>query len=531
MLKVISPALRALLRPSLNGFKRELRLPREAQSRLLEKLIAGLSKSEYGRAHGVKAADDYETFAARVPVVAYDDLSQWIERQQNEEKNILVAEPVLFYEKTSGSAGAAKLIPYTASLKASFNRMFLLWLGDLLERGPRLETGKTFLSISPVACENKPTARGRKIGLEDDAEYLSLWAKWLLEPFLAVPGSIKKIRDTGLFRRALATMLIAADDLEIVSIWNPTLLESLMNFAEQQGETIIEDLKRGRLDCENLSFEFKRASVARLELLTEKPVRWAEVWPRLKLISCWASANAERSAQRIKERFPNAMVQGKGLLATEAPMTAPLIEARGFVPLISEVFYEFEDDSGKLMLLDELEEGRDYDLIISQKGGLYRYRIGDTVRVTHFYERAPCLEFQGRSDAVSDIVGEKLNEKFVESCLARLDQSARFQTLLPVISEKGAAYYLLIVDGLTDSIQSCEAQLEAALCEAYHYRAARRLGQLDRARARVVREAMQIYFDYFTEKGMKLGDIKHQYLINNLEDAARLLKRFSKGFT
>lgn len=526
MLRVISPPLRALLRPSLRRFKRELHRPRESQSRLLEKLIAGLSESAYGRAFGVRAGDDYENFAAKVPIVDYDDLSQWIERQKSEEKKILVSEPVLFYEKTSGSAGAAKFIPYTASLKASFNRMFLLHLGDLLERGPRLKTGKTFVSVSPAMGESETTGRGKRIGLEDDSEYLSLWAKWLLEPFLAVPASIKKIRDASRFRRALATMLIAADDLEIVSIWNPTLLESLTNFAEQQRETIIEDLKRGRLDCENLSFEFKRASAARLELLKEKSVRWDEVWPRLKLISCWASANAKLSALRIKERFPNALVQGKGLLATEAPMTVPLIEARGFVPLPSEVFYEFEDESRKLALLDELEEGRDYDLIITQKGGLYRYRIGDRIRATHFYESAPCLEFQGRSGAVSDIVGEKLNEKFVEACLAQLDQSARFQTLLPVVSETGAAYYLLIVDALTDSVESIEARLEEALCEAYHYLAARRLGQLKRARARVCRDAMEIYFDYFTERGMKLGDIKHQHLIKNLEDAARLLKRF-----
>jgi hypothetical protein len=525
MLRVLTPALRILLRPSLSRFNRELRDPRRAQSQLLEKLITGLSKTEYGRALRVRQGDDYQTFAAKVPVVDYDDLIEWIERQKKEEKNILVAEPVLFYEKTSGSAGAAKLIPYTASLKASFNRMFLIHLADLLERGPRFETGKTFISVSP-ASESETTVRGKKIGLEDDTDYLSVWSKWLLEPFLAVPVSIKKIRDATSFRRALAVLLIAADDLEIISVWNPTLLEMLMDFAEEQREWIIESLKRGRLDCENLRLKFKRASDARLELLKERPARWAEVWPRLKFVSCWASANAAPAAKRIEKIFPNALVQGKGLLATEAPMTVPLIEARGFAPLPSEVFYEFEDEQGKIALLDELETERDYRLIITQKGGLYRYRIGDRVRATHFYQSAPCLEFQGRSDAVSDIVGEKLNEKFVEGCLARIGLSSRFQTLLPVVPRRGAAYYLLIADCLNGSIESCEARLEAELCEAYHYSAARRLGQLERTRARVVRDAREIYFDYFTSKGMKLGDIKHQYLIKNLEDAAALLKRF-----
>lgn len=37
-------------------------------------------------------------------------------------------------------------------------------------------------------------------------------------------------------------------------------------------------------------------------------------------------------------QFPNVFVQGKGLLATEAPMTIPLIEANGYVPVLDEVF-------------------------------------------------------------------------------------------------------------------------------------------------------------------------------------------------
>ncbi|MDJ0694669.1 GH3 auxin-responsive promoter family protein [Mastigocoleus sp. MO_188.B34] len=34
--------------------------------------------------------------------------------------------------------------------------------------------------------------------------------------------------------------------------------------------------------------------------------------------------------------------------------------------------------------------------------------IGDRVRVTHFYQSTPCLEFLGRTQEISDLVGEKL---------------------------------------------------------------------------------------------------------------------------
>ena len=113
------------------------------------------------------------------------------------------------------------------------------------------------------------------------------------------------------------------------------------------------------------------------------------------------------------------MVQGKGLLATEAPMTIPLIKAQGCVPVLNEVFFEFEHQ-GNIYHLHELELGKVYSIIISQKGGLYRYRIGDRVRVTHYYLKTPCLEFLGRTETTSDLVGEKLHEDFVQDTLNQL---------------------------------------------------------------------------------------------------------------
>src|SRR5262249_7148496 len=136
--------------------------------------------------------------------------------------------------------------------------------------------------------------------------------------------------------------------------------------------------------------------------------------------------------------------QGKGLLATEAPLTLPLIEAKGYVPMLTEVFFEFFDASGNVRLLHELEPGREYEVIVTQQGGLYRYRIGDRVCATHLYKETMCMEFTGRSNRVCDLVGEKLNENFVRDCLAKVSSTTSFQMLLPVLSKP--LYYLFITD-------------------------------------------------------------------------------------
>jgi GH3 auxin-responsive promoter len=524
MMKAIRAALRPLLRASYVRFKEQLKNPERAQENLLKDLIRNLSATEYGRSLGVGRDDDYRSFSRKTPIANYDQISPWIERQKSDEGNILVSEPVLFYEKSSGSSGPAKYIPYTRGLRDSFNRMFLIWLYDLLERGPRFETGKTFLSVSPAFRENQTTSRGVKVGLDDDVDYLNPKMRWLLKRFLVLPASIKQLGDPEDFKRVLSALLLSEAELEIISVWNPSLLETILDYVQANGDALIDDLKKGVIACGDIEFKFKKASGERLAPLAARPVDWARVWPRLKLISCWTSGNASRAAQRIAGQFPCARVQGKGLLATEAPMTLPLIESRGYAPLPAEIFYEFLDDRGVAFRLHELEAGREYEIILTQKGGLYRYRIGDRVRVSHYYEATPCFEFAGRADEVCDLVGEKLNESFAQECISRLPLAAsRFQTLLPVMTESGRSYYVLVTDELASGAGSIESELDNALCEAYHYRAARLLGQLDRAKALARPQARDLYYSYFMSQGMKWGDIKHQYLIKNVEDAANLM--------
>jgi hypothetical protein len=523
MIAALRTALKPVLRPAFARLQKQLQDPQRAQQALLANLINGLAQTEYGRAFQINANDDYAMFRAKAPLVGYDDLRDWIERQQREEGRVMVAEPVLFYEKTSGSSGPAKYIPYTRALRRSFNRMFAAWLYDLLARGPRLVTGKTFISISPAFRDEHETPRGVRIGLDTDTEYLNAGMQRLLKRFSVVPASIKQLNDPADFKRVLAAMLLAESNLEVVSIWNPSLLEVILDSIEANRETLIDDLQRGLVTCGKLEFRFARASRDRLDHLQQSSIDWPRVWPRLKLISCWTSAHASQSALRITKRFPGVYLQGKGLLATEAPMTIPLIEANGFVPLPGEVFYEFIDERGNLSRLHELESGREYEIVITQQGGLARYRIGDLVRVTRDYQSTPCLEFIGRSDAVCDLVGEKLNESFVQECLSKLLQPSRFQTLLPVMTERGRSQYVLVVDELSIDANSLATQLDAALCAAFHYRNARLLGQLDAVRVRVTANARDMYFDYFTGKGMKWGDIKHQYLIKNLADATKLM--------
>jgi GH3 auxin-responsive promoter len=178
--------------------------------------------------------------------------------------------------------------------------------------------------------------------------------------------------------------------------------------------------------------------------------------------------------------------------------------------MLNEVFFEFEDEAGKIYRLHELQINGVYEIIISQKGGLYRYRIGDRIRVTHFYLNTPCLEFLGRTQEISDLVGEKLHSEFVRQVLDSLPlQGTSFKSLVPV---KHPQHYILLLDQTNVNPQELAQQLDDALQQSPQYRYARLLNQLQPVRVLVSSRIPEIIALYKTRSGKKWGDLKHDIL-------------------
>lgn len=500
--RLAQAGLRAAAAPARRALERALADPERAQDAVLGRILAGSERTEYGRAHGVSRAMGYAAFRDKVPTATYDELSPWLERQRREEGTVLVPEPVLFYERTSGSTAAAKLIPYTASLKRAFNRLFLVWAADVL-RHTELHTGKAFLSVSPSLGTAGRTERGVRIGLEDDREHLSGSLRRFTEPFFVAPPSLSRLKDPEAFQDGVCLHLLAhGEGLELMSLWNPSWFLALLDRIAADRARMAGTWKAGAFRAEGLEFPLPEPCPGRLRSL-ENGAPWAALWPNLAMISCWADAGAQAGAARLRELFPMASVQGKGLLATESPVTLPLVGAGGCVPLLTEAFLEFEGDDGRVSRLHELEPGGEYGLLVSQAAGLLRYRLGDRVRVSGLYRRTPRLAFMGRS-GVSDLAGEKLSEGFAARALGGLCAGA-FRLLVP--DGKG---YRLIVDG--GDAERAARELESALRESPRYREARVLGQLEALRASVVPDAARRYLEHYARAGVRLGAIKPQAL-------------------
>src|SRR5262249_30342341 len=149
--------------------------------------------------------------------------------------------------------------------------------------------------------------------------------------------------------------------------------------------------------------------------------RHARLWPRLRLVSCWAEGAAGLYARQLAGLLPGVRIQGKGLLATEGVVSIPLTGYPGAALAARSHFFAFVPEGGGApRLAQELAAGQRYTIVLTTSGGLYRYRLGDVVEVVGHVDSCPLLAFIGREGIVSDRFGEKLHEPFVREALDAL---------------------------------------------------------------------------------------------------------------
>lgn len=453
------------------------------QAAHLARIVQRNRDTAFGRQHGFADIEGAARFAAQVPIRGYEELAPWIARAAAGETQVLTSEPILAFEETGGSTGGGKLVPYTASGLAEFQAGLRPWLDDLFRAFPSLDAGSFYWSISPACRSPRTTSGGIPVGLGGDAAYFGEALVPAILRTLAVSPEVGAFSDVAEWRRQTLAQLGQRADLAMISVWSPTFLTQLLD---------------GLPDADH-----------------------ARRWPRLAVISCWDQAASVPFAQALRDAFPGVLVQGKGLLATEGLVTIPLIGQRWPVIAPTSGYYEFRDAQGAVHGIGGVRAGMDYELLITNANGFYRYAIGDRVRVHGFVGQAPTLEFIGRGNAVTDLCGEKLTEAFVIEALRSL--GLRFSALA---LDAASARYVLISDA-DEAPSAPDAELldllEQGLVRNPQYAYARRIGQLQAPSMLRLPQPVARWTRLRQARGQRLGDIKPPVLIGNADFRALLV--------
>ncbi|HEY1170481.1 MAG TPA: GH3 auxin-responsive promoter family protein [Verrucomicrobiae bacterium] len=501
---------------SYRRFSQALQEPERVQQERLRTYLRANATSAFGRKYDFASIHDYETFAQRVPLMDYEDLEPWIVRICKGEADVLTCERVTRLVPTSGSTGARKLIPFTAGLQGEFNAAVGPWLVDLLRQSSGIAGGPAYWSITPVAGFEQETDSVVPVGFDTDTAYLGGTRQRLANAVMAVPTALGKVSDIECFRYLTLLCLLRERDLRLISVWHPSFLTLLLEKKVTEWDDLLADIRKGtckhggRVPGEVIEALNLRPLPRRAAELAEMDARKPElIWPELKLISCWEDGAAGLAAAKLRSIFSQTWIQAKGLLATEACVTIPF---GGQNPVAVEShFFEFMDDGGKILRVHELQEGQTYEVIVTTAGGLWRYRLRDSVRVEGFVGRTPSLRFLGRSGNVSDLCGEKLAEAFVvqvlQKTLAGLEKRPDFVFLAPDTDDESNPHYTLYAEG--NLPERFDAVIEQALRENPHYAYCRDLGQLKPLRVFQINErAEEKFFQRAVAKGARLGELK-----------------------
>lgn len=454
--------------PGHRRFRNLLGDPRAAQEGVLAAILRDNAGSAFGREHRFGDVSDSDSFRGRVALSDYADIEPLIQRLRRGEADLLFSGRPSLFEPSGGSSSGPRLIPYTAALQRQFQAGLAPWIFDLYRRYPEIQKGPAYWAITPVGA-----LKQEQTGFESDASYFGGPAARLVAAFQAVPASVSGITDMREYRLETLRHLLKAGNLRLISVWNPSFLTLLM------------------------------------EALPElSPLSPAELWPDLRLISCWADAHAASAVPALKALFPHAEIQPKGLLATEAIVSLPY---EGRYPLaIASHFFEFLDAEGRSFPCWEVEEGKDYSVVVTTAGGLYRYRLRDRVRITGFLKATPCVQFLGKEDCVSDTCGEKLEEVFVAAALKRIYATHSMQPAFSILAperDRGGFHYVLYLEG--ESPADLSESLELELNGNFHYAYCRRLKQLGPPRVQRVPPGTGVrYLSHKASEGRQLGAIK-----------------------
>ena len=293
-------------RAAVRRFDEASREPRRAQEAWLARASSSLSESARGVALGLSGATSLQDFRRRAPVVTWDDLAPFVERLANGEPRVLTTEPVLVFERTSGSTSLPKRVPYTQGLLDDFSAATAPWLDDLFRRFPALFRTRQYWSVSPAARAPETTPSGLRVGFEDDTEYFGPVTRLAMKQLLAVPSSVARARDVGTWQDETLLHLLEAEDLGFISIWNPSFLTLLLEALVTRWTSL-----ETRLTT-------RRRAMLQAALDRHGGLRAEALWPSLQLVSCWTDGWASEAVPALRRFFPRTPLQGKGLLATEA---------------------------------------------------------------------------------------------------------------------------------------------------------------------------------------------------------------------
>ncbi len=375
-----------LLKKRYHQIELFLKYPAEVQEEVLFQLLAIAKDTEIGRKHDFGSILTYKTFSERVPISSYEEVEPAIERARRGEQNIFWPTSIKWFAKSSGTTNAkSKFIPVSNEALEdchykSSKDLLCLYLNN--NENSQLFTGKSLrLGGSKELYEDNGTFFGDLSAILIDN--MPFWAE-----LSSTPSS--KVSLMSEWESKLKAIIKESTEENVTSLagvpsW---MLVLLNNVLEETGKESLFQV------WENLEVYF-HGGVS----FTPYKDQYKKLFPR-KNFNYYEIYNASEGFFAIQDRNNSDEL----LLMLDYGIFYE------FIPMDS---YRSLDQ--KVIPLWEVEKNKNYAIIITTNAGLWRYKIGDTVRFT---STSPYrIKVTGRTKHHINVFGEELIIENAEEAL------------------------------------------------------------------------------------------------------------------
>lgn len=477
---LVRAGARLLFSRSFRAFERAAADPGAAQRERLFDLLQRNRDTAFGREHGFSAIASVKDFQRRVPIRGYDELEPWIQRVVSGEPNVLTAEPVIFFGRTSGTTGASKYIPVTASYVEEFRRGRRVWARQVAQAFPGLVRG-SLLTVHSPRIEGR-TASGIPYGsitvAMGDSDVAATGRRKLFSGLESIPRDIFFVEDFET-RYYLLLRLAVGIPVSLMAAVNPSTLLLLCRKLTELAPALLPECREGTLRKDlGISNDLLRSVrerlrpcpdvAARIErsLASHGRVRPIDVWPELCGLLCWTGGAAPFFLRQFPDWFGALPVMDYGYAATEGNFSVVLEPGTGggVVSLLGH-FLEFVPESEResrnpmALTAEELEPGRRYFVLVTAGNGLCRYDMNDVVEMSGRYRNAPVIRFCHKGQNVTSITGEKLSESQMIGAVTR----AQADSGVPLLGFSATVYLEGETPRYLIAVEPSQPQPDAAL--------------------------------------------------------------------
>jgi hypothetical protein len=387
---------------------------------VLKDILALSKDTVFGKEHHFDKIDTVESYRDSVKVTSWSEMEPYVEKMKRGSTDVLFPSKAPYFVCTSGTSGDIKMMPESNMAKKVKSITTSLRIEAILKESPKVSKSKILPlvnhAIEGYTVDDTPYGSASGIAL--------LTASQKVKEIVAFPTEITELdykEDIDYFTMRFAM----EEDVGIIFANNALRVLQLIKSGEKHFDKIVENIEQGSVDgIENIPEDIKKAfqkrvkpNPKRAQFLRDIREKGRDVvpesyWPNFGVVSCWLGGSVGRYVAQLKPYLSeNITFFDIGYGATEGKFNIPISPntPSGLLTTYS-AFYEFRLVGGDdFLMAHELEVGESYELFVTTYAGLYRYPMGDIIKVNDFVGTTPMIAFDRKAGDTLNICGEKIS--------------------------------------------------------------------------------------------------------------------------